>query len=243
MAITKKQRKEVEMLIYKVMDTLDPTEQNSNWYKEKFAKMNDKEFEDYFKQEAPIKFQMKLFEIEPTMERIVKALNFLNVPLMEYLYMPFLYKDKQGNPVRTNYPALVVYCPIKKMKQFISKKNSMSVDIDDRNMKTGRLINRDKNGNTSDREMECLAVMSSNATIRELATFRADSMDAKNEFYSLINDKGVISLKDVDIKKQDSIARNTLNAYLMGAHINTNLLNAGDYLVYTLRDKKRIKRE
>ena len=32
MAITKKQRHDVEMLIYKVMDTLDPTEQNSAWY-------------------------------------------------------------------------------------------------------------------------------------------------------------------------------------------------------------------
>lgn len=243
MAITKKQRKEAEMLIYKVMDTLDPTEQNSNWYKKKFAKMNDKDFEDFFKQDWPIKFQMKLFEIEPTMERITKALRFLNVPLMEDLYMPFLYKDKNGNPVKTNYPALVIYCPIKKMKQFISKKNSMSVDIDDRNPKTGRLINRDKNGNTSDREMECLAVMSSDATIRELATFRADSMDAKNQMYSLINDKGVISLKDVDIKKQDSLARNTLNVYLMGAHINTNLINAGDYLLYTLKNKNRIKRE
>lgn len=243
MAITKKQRKEAEMLIYKVMDTLDPTEQNSNWYKQKFAKMNDKDFEDFFKQDWPIKFQMKLFEIEPTMERITKALKFLNVPLMEDLYMPFLYKDKNGNPVKTNYPALVIYCPIKKMKQFISKKNSMSIDIDDRNPKTGRLINRDKNGNTSDREMECLAVMSSDATIRELATFRADSMDAKNQMYSLINDKGVISLKDVDIKKQDSLARNTLNVYLMGAHINTNLINAGDYLLYTLKNKNRIKRE
>lgn len=243
MAITKKQRKEAEMMIYKVMDILDPTQQNSNWYKQKFNKMNDKAFEEYFKQEWPIKFQAKLFEIEPSMDSIVKALKFIGVPLMEDIYMPFLYKDKNGTPVKTNYPALTIYCPIKKVKQFISKKNSMSVDIDDRNMKTGRLINRDKNGNTSDREMECLAVMSSDATIRELATFRADSMDAKNQFYSLINDKGVISLKDVDIKKQDSIARNTLNVYLMGAHINTNLINQGDYLLYTLKNKKRIKRE
>lgn len=243
MAISKKQRKEAEMAIYKVMDTLDPTEQNSNWYKQKFANMSDKEFEEYFKQEAPIKFQMRLFEIEPTMDKIIKALRFLNVPLMEDIYMPFIYRDKNGTPVKTNYPALVIYCPIKKMKQFISKKNSMSVDIDDRNPKTGRLISRDKNGNTSDREMECLAVMSMDNTIRELATFRADSMNAKDRFYSLINDKGMVSLKDVDVAKQDSLARNTLNAYLIGAHINTNLLNVGDELTYTLRNKKRIKRE
>lgn len=243
MAISKKQRKEVEMLIYKVMDTLDPTEANSEWFKKKFVSMNDKQFEEFFKQEWPIKFQMKLFEIEPTMDKIIKALNFLNVPLMEDIYMPFLYTNRDGEPVKTNYPALVVYVPIKKMKQFISKKNSMSVDIDDRNPKTGRLINRDKNGNASDRELECLAVMGLDNTIRELSTFRADSMDAKNEFYAAISDKNMVSLNDVNVTKQDSIARNTLNTYLLGAHINTNLINIDDYLAYTLRDKQRIKRQ
>ena len=37
-----KARREVETLIYKTMDILDPTELNSAWYKEKFSKMSDK---------------------------------------------------------------------------------------------------------------------------------------------------------------------------------------------------------
>ena len=243
MAITKKQRKDVEMMIYKVMDLLDPTEQNSNWYKAKFKNMNDKQFEEYFKQVWPIKFQARAFEIEPKMDQICRALDFLHVPLMEDLYMPFLYKNKDNEPVKTNYPALVIYVPMRKMQQFISKKNSMSVDIDDRNMKTGRLINRDKNGNMSDREMECLAVMGLDKTLREFATYRGDSMKAKTEFYSTINDKNMVSLDDVDVAVTDSISRNTLNAYLIGAHINTNLINIGNYSPLTLKDKHRIKRE
>ena len=39
-----KKRKEVEEMVYKVMDLLDPTKQNSQFYKAKFAKMNDKQF-------------------------------------------------------------------------------------------------------------------------------------------------------------------------------------------------------
>lgn len=240
--ITPKQRKEVEMLIYKIMDTVDPTEQNSAWYKNKFRKMSNDQFYEYFKQEWPIKFQMKIFEIEPKIDQIAKALKAINVPLMEDVYLPFLYKDKDGNPVRTNYPALVVYVPIKKMKQFLSKKNSMSIKITERNMKTGRLIFKDKNGNTSDREMECLAVMGLPNTIREFSTYRADSVKAKNEFYATINAKNMVSLKDVKVDLDDSISRNTLNAYLLGAHINTNLLNVGDYLPITLKNKTHIKR-
>ena len=112
-----KARKEVELLIYKTMDILDPSESNSGFWKEKFSKMNDKEFYKFFEQEFPLKFQMKAFDIEPKMNVINKALKFLNVPLTENLYMPYIYEDEKGNAVRTNYKAVVVYVPIKKMKQ------------------------------------------------------------------------------------------------------------------------------
>ena len=161
-----KARKEVELLIYKTMDILDPSESNSGFWKEKFSKMNDKEFYKFFEQEFPLKFQMKAFDIEPKMNVINKALKFLNVPLTENLYMPYIYEDEKGNAVRTNYKAVVVYVPIKKMKQFISKKNNMSLNINDRNLKNGRLINTDKSGQTSDREFESLVVMSCKYKLR-----------------------------------------------------------------------------
>lgn len=83
MAITSKQRKEVELLIYKVMDILDPTEQNKTWYMNKFKGMTNDQFYEYFKQEFPLKFQMRAFEIEPKMDQITKALDTIHVPLME----------------------------------------------------------------------------------------------------------------------------------------------------------------
>lgn len=232
-------RKEVELLIYKVLDTLDPTEQNSGWYKEKFSRMEDKEFLDFFKQDFAIKFQMKLFEIEPKMEQIEKAAKVLDIPIMEYVYLPFLYTNKDGEAVKTKYKALVVYAPMKKMKQFISKKNSMSTNITKRDMKTGLLMDIDKNGNTSDREMECLAVMDLPDTMKELSSYRADAMEAKTEFYNTINSKGMVSLSDVKVSKSDSLARNMLNAYMLGALVNTNLVNEADYLPNTLKGKER----
>ena len=234
-----KARTEAELLVYKVLDTLDPTEQNSGWYKEKFSKMTDTEFIDFFKQDFAIKFQMKLFEIEPKMEQIEKAATVLDIPLMEYVYLPFLYTNKDGVPVKSQYKALVIYAPMKKMKQFISKKNSMSTNITKRDMKTGLLMDIDKNGNTSDREMECLAVMNLSDTMKELSSYRADAMEAKTEFYNTINAKGMVSLSDVKVAKDDSLARNMLNAYMVGSLINTNLINEGDYLPNTLKGKER----
>jgi len=234
-----KARKEVEETVYKFLDILDPSEQNSGFYKDKFAKMNDKEFTNFFKQDFSIKFQSKLFEIEPKMAQITAALKFINVPLMEKLNMPFLYRDADGVPVTTLYEALVINCPVKKMKQFISKKNSMSTNISKRDMKNGLLLDADKNGNTSDREVECLSVMGCTKTIRELTTYRADSMDAKSAFYNDINNTGMVSQKDVPVSVTDSLSRNLQNTYLIGALINSNLVNEGNYLPISLSDKER----
>ena len=233
-----KKRKEVEEQVYKVMDILDPTKQNSQFYKAKFAKMNDKQFIKFFSQDFPLKFQIRLFEIEPTMKQISDALDYIHIPMIEQMNLPFEYRDKNGTPVKSD-DALILYVPIRKVKQFLSKKNSMSTNISNRDMKSGLLQTVDKNGNTSDREMESLAVMGLDASMKELATYRADSMNAKDEFYSMINTTGMVRQSDIDVETSDSLARNELNVYLLGAGLNSNLINEGNYLRHTLTSKGR----
>lgn len=233
-----KKRKEVEELVYKVMDILDPTQQNSQFYKAKFAKMNDKQFIKFFSQDFPLKFQIRLFEIEPTMKQISDALDYIHIPMIEQMNLPFEYRSKDSTPVKSD-DALILYVPIRKVKQFLSKKNSMSTNISNRDMKSGLLQTVDKNGNTSDREMESLAVMGLDASMKELATYRADSMNAKDEFYSMINTTGMARQSDVDVETSDSLARNELNVYLLGAGLNSNLINEGNYLRHTLTSRGR----
>ena len=233
-----KKRKEVEEMVYKVMDLLDPTKQNSQFYKAKFAKMNDKQFMNFFSQDFPLKFQTRLFEIEPSMKQISDTLDYIHVPMIEQMNLPFEYRAKDGTPVKSD-DALILYVPIRKVKQFLSKKNSMSTNISNRDMKSGLLQTVDKNGNTSDREMESLAVMGLDASMKELATYRADSMNAKDEFYSMINTTGMVRQSDVDVETSDSLARNELNVYLLGAGLNSNLINEGNYLRHTLTSRGR----
>ena len=233
-----KKRKEVEEMVYKVMDLLDPTKQNSQFYKAKFAKMNDKQFMNFFSQDFPLKFQTRLFEIEPSMKQISDTLDYIHVPMIEQMNLPFEYRAKDGTPVKSD-DALILYVPIRKVKQFLSKKNSMSTNISNRDMKSGLLQTVDKNGNTSDREMESLAVMGLDASMKELATYRADFMNAKDEFYSMINTTGMVRQSDVDVETSDSLARNELNVYLLGAGLNSNLINEGNYLRHTLTSRGR----
>lgn len=230
-------RKKCEERIYKYMKIVDKTGQNTEFYKKKFAAMNDKEFYEFFQQDFPLKFQTKVFEIEPSMTDILNGLKFLGVPALERISMPFLYENKDGVPVST-LPVIVVYLPIRRMKQMVQKKTGYSVNISKRDYRTGLLIDTDKNGNSTDREFESLVVMGLDKTTRELATYRADSMQAKSAFYAEINALGQVSQQDVPVENEDSIARNLISAYLIGSHLMNNLVASGNYLPRTLKKKQ-----
>ena len=230
-------RQQAEELIYRVMDTLDKEEYNSSYYKTMFAKMNDKEFYEFCKRNLPFRFHTKPFVVEPKMYDIEEALKILNVPLLEKVALPYLYIGKNGNPVWSK-ECMVIYIHLKKMKQFITKKNSTPTGIDNRDMKSGLLVSFDKGGKTSDREMEALAVMGLDETMEEMSTWRADYMDAKSVAYQTISTLGQIHKDDIPIEETDSISKNTLNAYMVSALINTNMLNKDYMLPKTLNDRK-----
>lgn len=236
-----KERAKAEELIYRVMDALDKTGNMSRYYAEKFKPMDDKEFLKYISKKFPYRFQTRIFKIEPTFVEIEKAAKVLGVPLMEKVSTPDLYKNKDGVPVSTK-EALVVYIHLKKMKQFLTKKNSISTNIASRDNKTGRLVGHDKNGATSDREMESLVVSGMDNTIKELARARADSPEAKQAMYNTISALGTVSLKDIPESKTDVLSKNMMNVYMLGSHINTNLINIDNMTPQTIANKRISRR-
>lgn len=233
-----KKREEVEILVYKVLDALDPSGTNSSHYKEKFASMSDAQFIKFLKTTFPFRFHTKPFEIEPTMGQINKAAKILGVPLVEKVALPYLYKSKDGKPVYTK-ECLVVYTNIKKMKQIVTKKNSMSIDINNRDMRTGLLNGVDKNGKMSDREFESLIINNADNTIKEFSRLKADAMEQKSQALNTINLTGSLSLEDLKSEADEVLSRNMLDAYFIGSQLKTNLITDGYELNSTIKNKKR----
>lgn len=238
-----KERKQVEILTYKVFDELDPTGKNTSYYKELFGSMDDSQFKRFIARPLCFRFHARPFEIEPSMDQISKGCEILGITLLDKVCMPYIYKNADGVPVNS-MECLTGPLPIKKMKQFVTKKNAMSVDISQRDMKTGLLVSFDKNGKTSDREMEALALMGLDNIMKELSTYRADSMIGKGNMHLNLSIDGQVSLEDIPIDHGDSLSKNFLNAYLLGAYVNSNIINEGYYLPKTIKDKPTtVKRE
>lgn len=235
--MTKAQRKKAEQLVYDTMDKLDKTGSNTKYYKELFEGMSDAQFLKLMQRELPLRFHYNPSVTEPTMSDMQDALKLLNVPMLEKVSEPFLYVNEKGESVNTK-ECLVGYCPIKKMQQFVTKKNKISTEISNRDMKTGRLNSTDKGATMSDREFESLATTGLDYTMREFAAPRADAMESKNAMYNIISTTGMIRQTDIPFASEDSLSRNMLNAYMMGAHLGTNLVNKGNYTMRTIQQKR-----
>lgn len=236
-------RKEVEQLAYKIFDTLDPTGTNTDYWKKAFSNMSDTRFVEWLKSKFPYRFQVRPFEIEPDLAKSKKALDILGVPLTERVAEPFLYRNSKGEPIWTQ-PTFVGYNHLRKPKQFITKKNHMSMNIDQRDMKSGQLVSDDKGARQSDREFEAMQVMGLDYSTIEFAKIKGDSMLVKNQAYNNINLTGDVRITDLDIDRTDSLGRNMISAYMISSHLQTNMINQDYLLPMTTKNKKtRIERE
>lgn len=238
--ITKKQRQEAEELIYRFFDTLDKTKANSTHYKEMFADMTDAQFVKFISKNFPYRFHQRPFEIEPSMSDACDACEkVLNVPVFETVKLPYQYINSKGEAVETEREQLVIYITLKKMQQFLTHKNSMSTDITNRNMKTGELLGGDKNGKSSDREIQGMVVLGLDNTSEEFSKAKADSMEAKALMYNTISTNGEVSINDIKTDLDDSLSRNMMNVYLLGANIMSNVISDDYMLPYTYKNKDR----
>lgn len=233
-----KQRKEAEELIYKVLDAADTTHTNSDYYKQIFAKMSDEDFMKFCKRRLPFRFHIKAFNVEPKMSDIVSAFKVLKKPLLEKVKLPYVYVNSKGEPVESS-ECMVIYIHIKRMKQMLTKKNHVSINTEKRDMKTGLLVSDDKGGKETDREFESLAVMGLDYTMDEFSRPKADSIEAMTQMSNTILTQGYVSEKDIVVTKNDSLGKNMLNVYLLGAHIQSNLIDIDGMTPLTAKNRRQ----
>lgn len=235
--LSKEKRKQIELLVYQVFDAVDKSHTNSDYYRGIFSKMTDDQFYKFLQRRLPFRFHTELFKIEPKMYEIFDAFKILNKPLLEKVNMPHVYKNKDGVPVAT-LECMVVYIHLKRMKQVVTHKSSFAINTDKRDMKTGLLIGADKGAKETDREFESLAVQNLTHSMDEFSRVRADSLRATAQMNNVIAAKGYVSEKDFTVAKDDSLAKNMLNVYLLGAHIHSNLVDTEYMTPYTAKNKR-----
>lgn len=224
-----KNRKEIEDLIYKVFDALDPTGVNTEKYKSFFSSMNDKEFEKYMKEFLDddmenFVFDMVDFERDLNMNNIEKAADILKVPISEYIFMPSLTMNK-NKIVSSTDKCIVGYANIKRLQQLVMKKNGLSVDNSKISSLTGQVIDKDKNSRDSDIESEILVSLGADKILQELNGARSDDHVMKREMNNSIATKGYVALDELTNDPTNKTTLSTVNAFLLSMHVKSDLIS------------------
>lgn len=239
-----KNRKKVEeYLINKFLLPLDPSQNNANFYKEKFKRMSNEEFDKWMLSlrdnfDENIRILQIPYQEEIINKNIQKTAKIMNVELFERVALPFVTMDKD-NIVWSRYKVPVGWVHLKKVQQMVGKKNGMSIHTDKRDPLTGQATRDDKNGRVSDMENIALIASDLGEGVRtEFLHPKADNMVAKNEMTKRIKSEGRFSIKDLNVDKRNSTSLNTLDVYFLAAGIKTNLITGSLALKSTVSQKK-----
>ena len=223
------------------LETLLCDFQNTKHYQDMFSKMNDTQFDKWFKDffdnpKAYLVLNICDYENTIQLDDIEDAAKVLNIPLFETVYMPYVTMDKKKT-IATPIPVPVGYLNIKRTQQTISKKNGLSTSIDTRSALTAQVTGADKNGRESDLENTMLASLGMVNTMRELNGPRADDMSMKNQMLHDIALNGYVKLEDLDDDVENKTTLNTVNVFLLGMGLDSDLVTKGLMLPASLKDE------
>ena len=239
--MTPQKREEMETLIYNFFSAFDKTETNTKHYQDMFSKMSDTQFDKWFKDffdnpKAYLVLNICDYENTIQLDDIEDAAKVLDIPLFETVYMPYVTMNKKKT-IATPIPVPVGYLNIKRTQQTISKKNGLSTSIDTRSALTAQVTGADKNGRESDLEDTMLASLGMVNTMRELNGPRADDMSMKNQMLHDIALNGYVKLEDLDDDVENKTTLNTVNVFLLGMGLDSDLVTKGLMLPVSLKDE------
>lgn len=220
-------REKIETLMKEVFNNLDKSGLNTKRYQEELFALDDTAFFRFIKQlladpKKNLELQVLPGKNEPRLEDIKVALNVLGVPETEYVYMR--HEGDKNNPLRSRYKQTVGYIHIRRLQQLLSKKNTYSLSIGQRNLKNNQVTGKDAIARISDLEVSALKAVNADAILKELMGPRADAADMKVGMYNQISNFGYAELKQMNGKLENKRTLNTVSQYLLGAGLDNDLL-------------------
>lgn len=235
-------RNKIEALVYRTFDLLDPSGRNTTKYKELLGSMSDKKFDEFIKyllanENEYLTFEVVDYEIDLDLKNIRKAAELLKIDLFEYVAQPFVNGDTNNPPITPN-PVPVGYLHIKRPQQMLTKKNTTSLRTSKRSAITGQVVGSDKSARESDQENVALLTIGADKALAEFMGPRADDRVMELEMLDQINKNGYTELDTLTNHLENKTTLVTLDVYLLGMGIKSDLITNGLAINRTINKEK-----
>ena len=219
-------RKQTEKVILAMLKELTHTDLNSGLYKDLFASMNDKEFDELISDIESGKRNLQLLapheegKIKVTYDGIVKFLVKYGRDPYQYI----TYKGMNGEPdIRSKYKFLIMTLPVRRTKQTIEKGISVSEDSKHTDVLTGQSVGDSRSSRISLSETQVLAGMGLPEAASELAHDRGGDIGARTVIKNAITKYGSVSDELIRQYSTGVVSSQTLKSYFNAMHYKINL--------------------
>ena len=228
-------RTDQEKEIYKLMDIMDPSGRNTARMKSFFSGMSDKEFYQHmvkFYENDDMNFPVGYipYDNPVTLDFAHKVARETDTPIYELVWKPYVNGDVD-DPPGTVHPLMVLEAPVKRLKQTSSLKNHASTSGSKRDPRTGQVTGEDRTARVTDVEAFSLLTMGQYHTAQEQYGPMADDTEAHYEMLREIQRNGEVSLSDLSNDSYNKVTLNTINAYMLGAGLMSNLVDESGYIL------------
>ena len=235
MADIKNKRGQIETLVYRTMNALDPSGANTAKYKSIFSKMNDAQFSKWittFLADPKANMRLDIEEYDKTKtlkyENVERAAKQMGLDLYEYVYIPHV-SSNPNRPVRTRTPVLVGYLNIKTVQQMQTKKSTGVINDLERDDLTGIAKGESKGGTFSGIENEILIGLGAKNVLSEICGVRGDNMIEYENMLEKISESGSCSLKDIKTNSLDKPTLLKTDLFLKAMGIKTDIVSEAYY--------------
>ncbi len=221
-------RIKAENRIIEAMNAFDPSGHNSRMYKTAFKDMSNAEFGKFmrrlYNEEEYLVFEIDTLgeDVDLNLEKIFKICRKLNFKT----HQSIIYRENAAsNGAMSVSPddALVVYVPVKRLQQMLSKKNNSSSNTDKINPITGTVTSDSKSASLNDTQLLGLMTVGAKNVIKELMGPRADDSKSKMQMIQAIEDTGSVSLNDLHIKPENKQSLETARTLLKAVGVEVKL--------------------
>lgn len=228
-------RKEIEADICELFDDMDPSGKNTERFRAHVAPMSDTAFFKYIDEffdnpdkNFPVAYEP--FNNPVTLDFAHKVAKKRGIPIYERVFRPYVTGDTQDPPGTVN-PIMVLDFPVKRLKQMVFSKNHTSTKATQRDAKTGQVTGHDKTARVTDVEAYSLLVQGQYSVAQESYGPMADDTEANYAMLKAIQRDGEVELADLPNDTVNKVTMNTINAFMLGSGIESNLIDESEYLL------------
>jgi len=218
-------RKAAEAVILKYVDALLPGSENTQIYKDLFASMSDKDFDEFMQKLE--RGDIRLAVIAPNLNEPKLELE-RNLALADELGHQFFERiwvngSNEVPPYLSPIPYLVVDLPLRRQAQLLVKKISIPEDTRSVDDFTGQPTGKSKGSKISYPEMQILMALNLPASLTEFLKFRGGDVKGFDAMNAAISNTGGVSMDSIAHLGTRVKSTETLSVFLTGMHLGNTL--------------------